>query len=836
MSLATRVYLFRGHIDRVQREAVLEGRRTPLSPTEIALLDYLDGREGQPATRAELLRDVWGYSERVVSRTLDTTVARLRVKIELDPARPRHLLTVPGVGYRFAALPGGAHRPSGLGPLVGREVELQALERALAQGVRVVTICGVGGMGKTRVLRAWAVRSGAPLVEMGPLGGVEELRETIARALSLSPLLSWRELGAALATREPASLALDQAEHLGEGLGGPLAALAHGGAGLAVVLSSRVPVRVPGERLLELGPLPPSDARSLYDLHRGGADEPGVSELLARLGHIPLAVELAAARSRTLSAVEQIRTLGLDLLESQEPDGPSVRRSIAGSWDMLDERARAGLRSLCVFRDAFTHEAARAVLGRASSEAIATLEALRASALLMLAPGAADRLCVLEPIRWFVLERHPDDRGAALRHARWCARWGGLTRSRALDRDHGELRHALVADFPEILAAIPVVLAADEPELAADLWLGFFELNRMDGRGCVELTRLGARLVEDGRLEGATALHVYLRHADVLRRQGRSHEALALARAALPRAVELGDDEILAYAEHCLAVLVLDVGAADEARALCMRALASARRAGSLDLEAAAHTALACAEELQERHDPWREHLMAAADLYRAIGNRRAEAIVLGSLGNLMHSLGQLDAADQAWHAALTLHIELGDRRHGAMVAANRTLIQRARGQLQDAEVALRAAIAVHRRAQTRRFEASALALLADLLRSRGERVEALLLARDALRIADAIDWPALRHGVSGLLGELEATLGDPAGSTRIERAEAALREAGYDAEARVLLCRRGRVLALQGDHPAALALLAEIESGDTQHGEVALALGEFRATLAATS
>lgn len=836
MSRATRVPLLRGHIDRVRREAVLDGRRTPLSPTEIALLDYLDGREGKTATRAELLRDVWGYSERVVSRTLDTTVARLRAKIELNPATPRHLLTVPGVGYRLEPLAFPSSAVGGPGPLVGREAEIAELERALSQGLRLVTICGVGGMGKTRVLRAWAERHGAPLVEMGPLSSLDELREAIARALGVAARSDWRELGEAAAARSPALLALDQAEALVADLGVPLLELLGGGHEVRLILSSRVPSRVPGERLVVLGPLPPADARQLYDLRRGGVDEPRVDELLARLGHIPLAVELAAARSHTLSAAEQIRSLGLDLLEVEDPDGPSVRRSIAGSWDLLDEQAREGLRALCVFRDAFTYDAARAVLGGARAQANATLEALRGSALLMVAPGAAGRLCVLEPIRWFALERRPGDDGAALRHARWCARWGALARLRALDRDRGELRHALVADFPEILAAIPVVLAADEPELTADLWMGFFELNRMDGRGCVELTRLGARLVEDGRLERTTEILVRLRHADVLRRQGRLHDALALARAALPRATELGDDEILAFAEHSLAVMVLDLGAADEARELGLRALGSARRAGVADLEAAAQTALASAAEVLERHEPWREHLMAAVDLYRAIGNRRAEAIVLGSLGNLMHSLGQLDAADQAWQAALDLHTELGDRRHGAMIAANRSLIQRARGQVDEAEAVLRAALEVHRRAQTRRFEASALALLADLLRARGELVEALLLARDALRLADAIAWPAMRHGVQGLLGELEVSLGDPTGQSRIERAIETLREAGYDAEARSVLCRRGRVLLQNGDLDGARATLAEIESGDTRNGEVALALDEFRAMLAATS
>jgi DNA-binding response OmpR family regulator len=78
------------------------GRPVPLRPKEYDLLGALIRREGGVVGRAELLREVWGYHESVLSRTLDTHVGELRRKLEADPATPRHILTVRKTGYRLA--------------------------------------------------------------------------------------------------------------------------------------------------------------------------------------------------------------------------------------------------------------------------------------------------------------------------------------------------------------------------------------------------------------------------------------------------------------------------------------------------------------------------------------------------------------------------------------------------------------------------------------------------------------------------------------------------------------------------------------------------------------
>jgi two-component system alkaline phosphatase synthesis response regulator PhoP len=88
-------------VDPATHGVTRAGAPVPLRPKEYELLRALLRRAGRVATRSELLREVWGYQDCVVSRTLDTHVGELRRKLEDDPARPRHILTVRKAGYRL---------------------------------------------------------------------------------------------------------------------------------------------------------------------------------------------------------------------------------------------------------------------------------------------------------------------------------------------------------------------------------------------------------------------------------------------------------------------------------------------------------------------------------------------------------------------------------------------------------------------------------------------------------------------------------------------------------------------------------------------------------------
>jgi DNA-binding response OmpR family regulator len=89
-------------IDTGTRVVERKGAPVALAPKELDLLLALWERQGSVVSRAELMREVWGYQTDVLSRTVDTHVAELRRKLEDDPARPAHILTVRKAGYRLA--------------------------------------------------------------------------------------------------------------------------------------------------------------------------------------------------------------------------------------------------------------------------------------------------------------------------------------------------------------------------------------------------------------------------------------------------------------------------------------------------------------------------------------------------------------------------------------------------------------------------------------------------------------------------------------------------------------------------------------------------------------
>ena len=88
-------------VDRDHRAVTRAGAAVQLTPKEYALLAALIARNGAVVEREELLREVWGYDSSVVSRTLDTHLAELRRKLEREPHKPRHILTIPRQGYRL---------------------------------------------------------------------------------------------------------------------------------------------------------------------------------------------------------------------------------------------------------------------------------------------------------------------------------------------------------------------------------------------------------------------------------------------------------------------------------------------------------------------------------------------------------------------------------------------------------------------------------------------------------------------------------------------------------------------------------------------------------------
>ncbi|MFM1724596.1 BTAD domain-containing putative transcriptional regulator [Rhodococcus sp. PAM 2766] len=345
-------------------------------------------------------------------------------------------------------------------PLLGRTADLAALELLLASS-RVVTVLGPGGTGKTRVAHALgdevSARMPVALVELAPLRSGEDLIAAISSTLGLSEndltpggLTRARihdarqRLRDALSAR-PMLLILDNCEHLIDDVADVVSDLVFASPHLTVLATSRAPMAITAESVYPLPPLAIGDDGSpAIELFRARAlavrpsvrlDRGEVERLCRTLDGLPLAIELAAARARTMS-VEEINARLVDrfaLLRSGDRTSPERHRTlhavIEWSWNLLEDPERAALRRLCRFPGGFTAGAAEAVAQWGEIGEVAdALEGLVNQSMLSVTenpemPGL--RYYMLETVREFGEEQSDADEAAEVlvRTVDWAERF-----------------------------------------------------------------------------------------------------------------------------------------------------------------------------------------------------------------------------------------------------------------------------------------------------------------------------------------------------------------------------------------------------------------------------
>jgi predicted ATPase len=348
---------------------------------------------------------------------------------------------------------------------VGRRAEL-AQVRAALEGARLVTLTGPGGIGKTRlalqaaagVRRAFA--DGVWLTELGGLRDPGLLVAEVARSLGLSDRSSrWVVAGLSdyLEGRQ-ALLVLDGCEHLADACAVMADALLRSCPQLRIMATSRHVLGVAGEVTIAVPPMtvPPAGLADAEELMRfeavrlfaeraaavlpgfavGGANSVAVAGVCRALDGIPLAVELAAVRLRSLSPDQILSRLGsrFQLLSSGSPaDVPhhrTLRAALEWSYGLLTEAEQAMWRRVSVFAGSFDLDAAEAVcaVGRvAAGETADLIDALVAKSILLRGAGRGTaRYRLLDTIGEFGLEKlraQGNERRLRLRHRDWYAAW-----------------------------------------------------------------------------------------------------------------------------------------------------------------------------------------------------------------------------------------------------------------------------------------------------------------------------------------------------------------------------------------------------------------------------
>jgi predicted ATPase len=316
--------------------------------------------------------------------------------------------------------------PAALTSLVGRERELGLIADQLA-AERLVTLLGPGGAGKTTLALETARHAAAAVVvELAPVAAGElwsALDGAVGRRMrvietSAAPLTSRDRVLAALGGRD-VLLVLDNCEHVVAETAGIVVELLRALPGTRILATSREPLGAPGEAFVDLGPLPAADAAELFARRvraaRGTApapDEDGaVERIVRRLDGLPLAIELAAAKARTLTLAE-IES-GLDdrfrLLRAPARGGDArhqtLRALIDWSWDTLGPGERDALRAAAVFPDGIGAEDADAIADAVGVSA-ADFDALVDRSLLRRTAG---RFRMLETVREYGVERLRED-------------------------------------------------------------------------------------------------------------------------------------------------------------------------------------------------------------------------------------------------------------------------------------------------------------------------------------------------------------------------------------------------------------------------------------------
>jgi predicted ATPase len=592
---------------------------------------------------------------------------------------------------------GRTNLPVAAWPILGRERELAEIRALVNGGVRLLTLTGPGGSGKTRLALHSAAElseeflDGTFFVSLAPLRDASAVRSTVAEAVGLQPdddVAGW------LASRR-VLLVLDNLEHL-EGVAAVVAELLVGD--VVVLATSRAPLHLSAERELPVEPLADKPACELFVSRAAAAGrqvavDDTVTAVCRRLDNLPLAIELAAAQVKLLSPGALLQRLdeALPLLAGGAIDLPerqrTLRATIEWSHDLLDPDAQAAFRRLSVFRGSFTLDAAQQVTGAELDQLAALLDHS------LLKTLGDERFFLLETLREYARERLDEARETAdyaLRHARWY-----------LDRLQANYSDRFGARKPEIVAWYE----AEQDNLRA-------MLDRLSEIASIEAARAayllhhfwmtqGALAEEHERLRGLLAesalprqsrAALLVRLSDVQMHLGRvnaagatAHEALELAEPGTEphllalaelafHAVHRGDDEeavrlgrqALEEAEELddasriwmiglLATILMGVNRTEEARSGFERCVREARRSGLVTIETIGLADLGSLDLLEHDHESSRAAYTAALAQLRSRAEKYYEPETLRGLGLASLGLGQRDEARAAFAEMLEL-------------------------------------------------------------------------------------------------------------------------------------------------------------------------------------
>ncbi|MEO8738493.1 MAG: tetratricopeptide repeat protein [Casimicrobiaceae bacterium] len=723
----------------------------------------------------------------------DLGTARLR-----DLAHPEHIFQLlhPHLRKDFPALRALEGIPNNLPQLVtsfiGREREVAEVTNLL-DNARLLTLVGMGGLGKTRLSLQVAAEvmddypAGVWLVELAPLADARLVAQAVASVLGVKEEAGHPAVDAIVkhVTDRRLLLILDNCEHLLGACAELARRLLQSGPHVKILASSREPLHIAGEtsypvpsltfpdptQPIELEALARYESLRLF-VERATAAQPAfqvtqrsaaaVSRICQGLDGIPLAIELAAVLVRALSVEQIAARLGDRFKLLTRGDQTALRRQqtlralMDWSYDLLAERERALFRRLAVFAGGWKLDAAEAVGadGEVKDSDVLDLLLHLVEKSLVQVEAQGERYRLLETVRQYAqlrLDASGESEQARSRHLAFYLSFAKESTPKLLTPEQGTWLKQLDLERENLLAAHAwCERAADGPQLGLELVDAM--LNYWFPRGLLEL---GYRVT-----------------VEAVERPGALERNLA-------RSGAVGSAGNLSYW----------TGRYDQAQAYGEESLAIARE---VDNDTVASAALALLGNLSLRRGDLaiaREHLQESLALAQAVGDMYRVAWALNALAELHRAAGEPQLAEPLYEQALVLQRERGNLHSCAIILVNLALVAIARGSTEQARQMLLEALAIAHKIGSKRagqivFEVSA---GLEALRGQWQRAARLYGAAEAqLKVMQSQREPA----DDAFLAPLIARSREALGAMEFAAAEAAGLALSYDdAAAEALAC-----------------------------------------------